>query len=199
MGAMALHALLCVLAIAMNVFVMKQITLCGLDVTATDAIAVAYLLGLNLLQEYYGKNTARIHVWISCLGAMCFTFLGLVHLSYTPNAYDCTDLHYRMTISTLPRIFFSSIASFLLVQVVDISFFAYLRGRIGKRWIVLRTSLSLILSQILDTFVFSFLALYGLVGNIWHIIFVSLLVKFIVIFLCAPITQMSSRLVKPCD
>lgn len=198
MGAMALHAMLCMIAIAMNIFVLKQIKLFGLDVTATDALAVTYLLGLNLFQEYYGRKIVRQHVFISCMISATFTILGLIHLSYTPNAYDSMQIHYEMTISCLPRIIISSITSFLLIQLIDISFFAYLRGKTGGRWLTLRTTFSLLISQILDTLLFSFLALYGQVGNLWHIILVSIAIKFIVIALCAPITEFSKRLLKPC-
>src|SRR5690554_7549504 len=59
LGERALHAWLCVIAVAMNLFVSKQISLFGLEVTATDALAVSYLLGFNLLQEFYGKQVAR--------------------------------------------------------------------------------------------------------------------------------------------
>jgi len=195
---MALHVTLCTIAVGMNLFVMKQINLCGLDVTATDSLAVAYILGLNLFQEYYGKKQARFHVFISFMICGLFCLMSILHLSYTPNSYDLMNGHYVAILSNMPRIIITSICSFILVQFLDIAFFQYLRERMEKKWLILRTTISLILSQGLDTLIFTFFALYGLVGNIWHIMIVSLAIKLIVIGLCVPITHLSKKMVKPC-
>ena len=64
----AFIALYCVLA---NLLVLKQITLFGLHPTASDAFSVGAILGLNLLQEYYGKITAKKAIW-TCFLALVF-------------------------------------------------------------------------------------------------------------------------------
>ena len=81
-------AWLSLLAVAMNLFVLKQITLFGLCVTSSDALAVGYLLGLNLIQEFFGGKTARKTVWISLFISASFVLLSQIHLAYTPNHYD---------------------------------------------------------------------------------------------------------------
>jgi len=57
LGKEALVAYVCVLGILSNLFVTKQILLFGFNVIATDAFVVGAVLGLQLLQEYYGKKT----------------------------------------------------------------------------------------------------------------------------------------------
>ena len=56
-------------ALIANLFVLKQITLLGLHVTASDAFAIGSLLGLNFLQEYFDREDARKATWI------CFFFM----------------------------------------------------------------------------------------------------------------------------
>jgi uncharacterized integral membrane protein (TIGR00697 family) len=85
---------LSLLAVAMNLFVLKQITLFGLSVTSSDALGVGYLLGLNLIQEFFGRKTARQTVWISLFIASGFVLLSQIHLAYAPNRYDLAQSHF---------------------------------------------------------------------------------------------------------
>ena len=190
-GEKALNAWLCVVAISMNLFVIKQIKLCGLDVTATDALAVGYVLGLNLIQEYYGRRAAQWHVAISFLCSVGFVGLSYIHLWYIPNQFDTTHAHYAILLDPLPRLLFASLTSFIVIQFLDISLFAYLREKFSKRFLGIRTAISLLASQTLDTFLFRFLGLYGLVHNLWHIIILSLIIKGLIITLCAPFAELS--------
>ncbi|MCC5832621.1 MAG: hypothetical protein JJU12_06220 [Chlamydiales bacterium] len=48
-------ARLFLLATALNLFVLKQVTLFGLYIAARDALGVGYLLGSNLIQEFCKK------------------------------------------------------------------------------------------------------------------------------------------------
>jgi uncharacterized PurR-regulated membrane protein YhhQ (DUF165 family) len=54
-GSAALTTWITVQALLANLFVLKQITLFGLNVTASDGFAIGSLLGINLLQEYFSK------------------------------------------------------------------------------------------------------------------------------------------------
>lgn len=179
------------LTITMNLFVMKQITLFGLDVTSSDALAIGYLLGLNLIQEFFGKKMAQRSVAISFFISLSFVILSYIHISYTPNEYDTSQTHFILLLRQVPRIFIASLISFLVVQCIDINFFGFLRKKTNGRFLVGRTVLSLLLSQTLDTFLFSFLGLYGIVNNLGHIIFLSLAIKGSCIACAAPFVSLA--------
>jgi len=196
LGERALHAWLCVIAVAMNLFVSKQISLFGLEVTATDALAVSYLLGFNLLQEFYGKQVARTHLLISFLVSTGFVLLSLFHLGYEPSVHDETHGAFALILAPLPRIIGASLLTFVVVQAFDIGFFGWLREKFEGRQLLVRLVVCLIASQIIDTFLFSFLALYGQVANLCAIIGVSFGFKCIVIALSAPLGAFASRVMK---
>ena len=189
-------AWLCLLAIAMNLFVLKQINLFGLSVTSSDALAVGYLLGLNLIQEFFGQKSARKCVWISLFTSCGFVLLSQMHLLYLPNSYDLAHGHFVALLNPLPRIIFASLFSFLLVQFFDLTFFAFLRKKTAGRYLPARTAIALIFSQTLDTLLFSYLGLYGLVASLDHIIVLSLAVKGIVIFLSTPFVTLAKKAVR---
>lgn len=189
-------AWLSLLAIAMNLFVLKQINLFGLHVTASDALAVGYLLGLNVMQEFFGKKSARQAIWISFFISASFVLLSKIHLAYLPNDFDFSQAHFSSLFAPMPRIIAASLFSFLIVQLIDLEFFGFLRNKTSGKYLALRTTLSLSLAQIMDTLLFSFLGLYGIVGNIVHILFLSLAVKGVVILLTIPFVSLSKKVIR---
>ena len=191
-----LIAWLCLLAVAMNVFVLKQITLFGLSVTSSDALAVGYLLGLNLIQEFFGHKEAKKCMWIALFISCSFVLLSQIHLLYTPNQFDLSHPHFMFLFRPMPRIIIASLASFLVIQLVDITFFGYLRTQTKGKYLTLRACAALIVSHTLDTILFSFLGLYGLVASVGYIICLSLIVKGVVILLAVPFIAYSKKVVQ---
>lgn len=190
-----LIAWLCLLAVAMNLFVFKQVTLFGLSVTSSDALAVGYLLGLNLIQEFFGHPLARKCVWISLFISSGFVLLTQIHLLYTPNPYDLSQPHFLFLFKPMPRIILASLFSFVVVQLADIAFFGFLRKKTSGKFLTGRTVLALIVSQALDTVLFSYLGLYGLVASVGDVICLSLIVKAVVIVLSTPFVSLSKKVV----
>jgi queuosine precursor transporter len=189
-------AWLCLLAIAMNLFVLKQITLFGLNVTPSDALTVGYLLGLNLIQEFFGRTVARKCVWVTLFISCGFVLLSQIHLLYIPNQFDLKHSHFVSLFYPMPRLFFASLFSFLIVQFFDLAFFGFLRKKTEGKYLVARTTVALLLSQTFDTLLFSYLGLYGLVASVPHIIYLSLAVKGVVIFLSTPFVLLSKKVMR---
>lgn len=190
-----LIAWLAVLALAMNLFVLKQVTLFHLKVTASEALGVGYLLGLNLIQEFFGRSAVKRMAWISLWVSGSFIILSQLHLAYQPNEYDLMHPSFALLLTPMPRILLASFCSFGVIQLLDISFFAFLRKKMEGHFFTGRVLLSLFLSQTLDTVLFSFLGLYGLVEALSEIILFSLGIKLVVIFLTAPFISLSKKMV----
>lgn len=191
LGNTALSAWVTVQALIANLFVLKQITLFGFDVTASDAFAIGSLLGLNFLQEYFGKDEANKATKL-CFFFMVFLVLASqVHLLYQPSSYDTTQEAFLTILAPSPRLLLASMSVFFIVQQIDIRFFAFLKKHLPKRSFAFRTTIALILSQFLDTFLFSFAGLYGIVTSIIDIIFISFAVKLIVIFCITPLLRIA--------
>lgn len=197
-GKEAVNAWLTVVALALNLMILKQVNLFGLDVTCTKAMGVSYILGLNLMQEYYGRRSAQVHVLIAALCTFGFVMLEQLHMLFVPNVFDTTQIHYSAIFTAMPLITSLSFITFIVVQLVDIRFFSYLRDRMGKKNFTGRVVISLMLAQTLDTVIF-----YPIMGmldntwnNVWHIMGFTLLIKFVIIFLVAPYTSIAHHFVK---
>ncbi|SPJ31709.1 MULTISPECIES: queuosine precursor transporter [Candidatus Protochlamydia] len=189
LGKTALIAWVAVQALIANLFVLKQIVLLGLEVTASDAFAIGSLLGLNFLQEYHEKEDANQATWICFFFMIFFVFVSQIHLLYEPSLNDTSQPAFLMILSVTPRLLLASMSVFFIVQQIDIRFFTFLKRKLPNISFAFRAAIALILSQFLDTFLFSFAGLYGIVSSVTDIIVVSFMVKLIVIFCFTPFVK----------
>lgn len=178
----------------MNLFVIKQINIWKFEVTSSDALAVGYLLGLALIQEYYGTKAARNHILLSFICSIGFLLLSMVQLLYVPNHLDTSHSSFVTILSLMPRIFMASIISFLIIQFVDIFLFQKLRIKLSGKWFAGRTAICLVISQVLDTYIFTYLALYKAVPHLRDIIIFSLVIKLSVTGISLPFANLSKRI-----
>ena len=182
LGKEALTAWVAIQALIANLFVLKQITFLGLEVTASDPFAIGSLLGLNFLQEYFSKEDARKATWICFFFMIFFVFASQIHLLFQPSLHDTSQSAFVTLLSPSPRLFLASLAVFFLVQQFDVRFFSLLKSWLPEASFARRVGMALIVSQLLDTVLFSFAGLYGIVASIVDIIILSFIVKLGVIF-----------------
>ena len=112
LGQSALIAWIAIQALIANLFVLKQITLFGFNVTASDAFAIGSLLGMNFLQEYWGKDEARKATWVCFFFMVFFTLTSQIHLLYLPSSFDATQLSFKVILSQSPRLLMASMGVF---------------------------------------------------------------------------------------
>lgn len=191
----ALITLTAIFTLLTNLFVTKQITLFGLHVTATDAFAVGSILGMNILQEYYGNKVARQAIAIGFCAALFFIAVSVIHICYLPNNFDQCHIHFMAILQPMPRIVIASLVTYLLSQNLDHFLFTFFKTKFPEHGIVMRFCSSTIISQLFDTVLFSFLGLYGLIHNIGHLIIVSYAIKLLVIACSTPFAWLSARVI----
>ncbi len=196
LGSAALSTLIALYGILANLFVVKQMTLFGLTVTCSDVFAVGTIFGLNLLQEYFGVEAARSAIKISFFSMVFFVLASQAHLCYLPASVDQTQPAFVSILSQTPRIVFASIAVYFLVQKIDVALFGHLKKLFRDRFLALRLGISLLITQGIDTVLFTFAALYGLGFSLGDVIVVSFTIKCLVIGCSAPLGALSSRFLK---
>ncbi|GAB5412160.1 MAG: queuosine precursor transporter [Chlamydiales bacterium] len=194
LGKEALTAVFCLLIISANLFVIKQIEFLGFTVTCTEAMTVGCILSLNLIQEYWGKAQAKKAIYCSLFLLTFFATLGQFHLLYAPSSHDLYHDAYAQILQHSPRILFASLSVTFLTQRFDMSFYGFIKARWGTQFLLFRNLISLAVSQLLDTLLFSFVGLYGIVHSIVPIMIVSYVVKMLVAAGMAPFTLVAKRM-----
>lgn len=193
-GKEALIVLFCFQGLISNLFVLKQISFLGLTITCTDSFIIGGDFSLGLLQRHYGEKIAKRAVLL-CFGLLLiFLALSSLHLTYAPSPSDSYHFFYYQLLSPAPRIMLSSLLVAFLAQRLNI----FLQGALQRSSLkipsVLILSLPVALSQLFDTIAFSFLALYGVVESISHIIFMSYTIKLAALGLMTPFMALSKKI-----
>ena len=186
LGKEALIAVISTFFLLANMFVIKQIELFGLNATGADAFIIGVGFAINVLQEKWGMQIARKSIIISLATSLIYLILSKFHLAYQAAPFDTTNPHFIILLENTTRIIAASFISYLCIQFVDTAIYGYLKQQTHVKYLILRNYASLLSSQFLDTILFSFLGLYGIVDNIWQIIFISYCIKVISIFLITP-------------
>lgn len=193
LGKEALSALCSVQILIANLFVLKQIDLFGFTVTSTDAYAVGSILALNLIQTTYGKEFARKILMVNFFLLFFLALMTKILLLYAPATMDTSHWACVELFSSTPRIAIASFGVYFVVNWIDIELLGYLRKRLMKRGIVLPILLSISITQLFDTCLFSLTALYGIVSSILDVMVISYFVKMCSILLMTPFTALIKR------
>jgi uncharacterized integral membrane protein (TIGR00697 family) len=197
LGQSALVAFISLQCVLANLFVLKQITIFGFSATCADAFTIGATLGLNLLQEYFGREIAKKTIYINFFALIFFAIIPQIHLWYMPSTFDISQGAFSLLLTPMPRIIVASFIAFFISQNVDYLLYGFLRRIWTHKWLVARNYASVSVSQLVDTILFSLLGLYGLVSNIGHIILVSYLIKLIAIAVGTPLVAFSRHFVFP--
>jgi len=198
----ALMSLISVEAILINLFVLKEITLFGFVATASDALTVGISLGINLLQEYYGKETAQNTIIISIYCAIFYIIASQFHLAYSPTLFDTSSIHFNALLSVSPRIVCASIFVYYLAQNLECHLYGYLSKKFVGLHFIFRNYISVSITQLIDTILFSFLGLWKLTSAfnslfvICQIIIISYIIKLVAILLSASYLSFAKKFIK---
>lgn len=180
-GQNALIAWIAILSLLANLFVLKQIELFHLNATASDIFSVGILLALNLLQEKFGRKATQQAIWISFSCLLFFILMSQIHLSYIPSVFDQTQTFYAALLTPAPRIMLASLTTFLIMQQLDSGLYHFLRQKLPQFSLFWISGITMSISQFADTWLFSYLGLYGMVSALGQIILVSYSIKLIAI------------------
>lgn len=192
-GQTALIVLAVIQTILANLFVVKQTTLFGLDVTCSDVFAIGGIWTLNLLQEFYGKEAVQSAIRISFFSLVFFTLMAQIHLLYIPSGFDETSSAFHTIFQSTPRIVIASIFVFYIVQKIDIQLFSWLQRLFNGSKLPIRIVLSLVCTQFIDTVLFSVIGLWGIAASLFDVIFMSFVMKSLIIVNLSTLTAFSKR------
>jgi len=182
LGKKALFVFIAMQGVFANLFVTKQIVIFNFSATCSDMYVVAMILALNLLHEYFGKLEAKKAINIAFIFAVLFAIVSKFHLFYEPSVLDKTHVAFNIIFAATLRIVTASIVVFFIVAKFDIWLYPFFRRIFGKNSLIVSMIFATIIVQIIDTFAFGFLGLYGVLDNLLEVILISFMVKTITIF-----------------
>lgn len=180
-----------------NIQVVKLIEIFGLTATLGNAVYGSIFLVTDILNEKYGKKEAKKAVWLGFSSLIMMTLIMQVVLLFEAAPDDITQQSLATIFGLIPRIALGSMIAYIISQYTDVLIFSFLRKLFpsdGAFWI--RNNGSTMLSQLLDTLIFTSIAFIGVYPtDVWISIFISTYVlKFLVSIVGTPFGYMAKRI-----
>jgi queuosine precursor transporter len=156
-------------------------------------------LTTDVVGEVYGKKIAKLFVLAGFFSTLLFIFYSLLSLSLpwaTQGLWAKEGYNQMFGISV--RISLASLTAFAIAEYQDVFTFFFFKEKFEGKFFWLRSLLSNIWSQFLDTIIFMFIAFYGIYPNKALIIIILTwwLYKVAMDFLYSPLSYLGIKLLK---
>ena len=139
----------------------------GMDQTLGNVLFAVTFLITDILSECEGKKEANKAVWTGIFSSIFFLALTQSWLLYVPAAEDTMAPAIRAVFSNTPRMILSSLTVYAISQFFDVwlyhKWWAFTEKRFGdrRRFLWLRNNGSTLISQIVNTLLFTLFAFWG--------------------------------------
>ena len=190
-GLLALNVMATLLA---NIEVMILVKAFGMEMTLGNILFASTFLITDIMSENHGRKDANKAVLISTLCSIFFIAISQTWLLYTPSVNDWASGSFRTIFSSTPRIVCASLVVYLLSQLTDVwlyhKWWDWCKRHFGdaKKGLWIRNNGSTMVSQLINTLLYTFLAFYGTYGisTLISIFASSYLIYFIISLLDTP-------------
>lgn len=162
--------LYCVSALAMvlaNIEVLILVDAFGMEQTLGNVLFAATFLVTDILSECEGKKAANRAVWVGLFASVFFLLLSQSWMLYTPSPNDWASGSIAAVFSNTPRMMAASLAVYVVSQLLDVwlyhAWWGLTERRCGdrSRFLWLRNNGSTLISQLVNTALFTLLAFWG--------------------------------------
>lgn len=160
-GRMGLYLWVPISTIIANIQVLKLVELMAFEATLGNIVYASSFLATDILSENHEKKDARRAVGIGFLSLASLTILMQLALAFEPSVNDFANESLQTIFGWMPRIALASVTAYMVSQYHDIWAFGLLKKKTAGRYLWLRNSLSTMVSQAIDTIVFTFIAFWG--------------------------------------
>ncbi|MFM2286166.1 MAG: hypothetical protein RLZZ543_1663, partial [Bacteroidota bacterium] len=118
----------------------------------------------DLMNEFYGAKAVRRASWIGALLiAYCFIIVTIalqVPAKEIPGSNLATNTEFNHVFGQAQAVIVGSILAFMISQLLDVTFFHFIKRKTGNKFIWLRSTGSTLISQLIDSFVVLFVGFY---------------------------------------
>jgi len=188
--------------IVANIEVLILVNAFGMEMTLGNILFSCTFLVTDILSEIEGKEKAKQAVKIGVATSILFLIISQSWLFYTPSVHDHMLPNIRNIFSMTPRLILTSVIVYALVQVIDVwlyhKWWQFTENKFNdkRKFLWLRNNGSTIISQLLNSILFTYLAFYGIYDNstLISITLTSYSIFFVISLLDTPVIYMARRM-----
>ena len=200
LGRAGLYVWIALAGIVANIQVSKTVEILGLTATLGNIVYAGSFLATDILSERYGKRAARRGIAVGFFAIVTVTVLMQLALLFEPAPSDVMHGALSNVFGVLPRIAVASLAAYLVSQAHDVWAYQFWRERFpGPLWV--RNNLSTIVSQLIDSVIFTLVAFLGVFSApvLIQIVITTYLFKAVVAFADTPVLYLAARHITPAE
>lgn len=166
-GRAGLYCLSCAATILANIEALILVNAFGMEQTLGNVLFAVTFLITDILSECEGKKAANKAVWLGIFTSVFFLLLSQSWLLYIPAESDWAMGSIKAVFSNTPRMLIASFVVYAASQMFDVwlyhKWWALTEEKTGDRrkFLWLRNNGSTLLSQLLNSFLFTLLAFWG--------------------------------------
>ena len=169
-GKTGLYCISAAATILANIEVLIMIKAFGAEQTLGNVLFAVTFLITDILSECEGKKAADKAVYTSFFASIFFLVLSQSWLHYVPSESDWASPAIRTIFSNTPRMIIASLAVYGISQLFDVWLYHKIWDMTSKKsgnrrsFLWLRNNGSTLVSQLINTFLFTLFAFYGTYG-----------------------------------
>lgn len=170
-GKIGLYCWTVLATVAANIEVTIVVDAFGMEQTLGNILFASTFLATDILSENLGRKAANKAVLISIATSVAFILISQSWMLYTPNQNDLAHGSITSVFANTPRLMISSIVVYAIVQFFDVFAYHFIWDKTtklckdSKRFLWLRNNLATMVSQLLNTFLYTFAAFWGVYSN----------------------------------
>ncbi|MFM1651042.1 queuosine precursor transporter [Brevibacillus sp. B_LB10_24] len=145
-----------------NIVAIKVVDVGFANVTAAIFFYPITFVMADTISEIWGRKVARRAIWTGlCMNLfMVGVFTLVIHMPSAPYFENQKEL--EMVLGGVPRMVLASLVAYSISQNIDIYLFTTLREKTNGKYLWLRSNVSTIICQLLDTAVFFIVGFWGI-------------------------------------
>lgn len=200
-GKTGLYCISAAATILANIEVLIMIKAFGAEQTLGNVLFAVTFLITDILSECEGKKAADKAVYTSFFASIFFLVLSQSWLHYVPSESDWASPAIRTIFSNTPRMIIASLAVYGVSQLFDVWLYHKIWDMTSKKsgnrrsFLWLRNNGSTLVSQLINTFLFTLFAFYGTYGlsQITSIFISSYVIYIFTSLLDTPVVYLARR------
>ncbi len=167
LGLSGLYVWTAIATLMANIEVLVSIRAFGLDQTLGNLLFASTFLVTDILSEHHGKQAGQRAVATGLLTSGVFVVLTQSWFAYAPSEFDWAMPHIAALFAPVPRILCASLMVYAISQLFDVWMYHFLWEKTAKLWgdgkkgLWIRNNGSTLLSQAINSLLFTFGAFWG--------------------------------------
>ena len=114
----------------------------------------------DIVEEVRGRKVTKVFIYAGFVALLLTLLLVWVGIVMPPASFYTNNEAYKTVFNNSIRIIIASMVAFLIAQSHDIWAFNFWKKKTHKKYLWLRNNASTIVSQLIDTTIFTFIAFY---------------------------------------